>query len=104
MTALLVILAIGLGTYLLRATMFALVTVKPLPERLGAALGLVGPAAVAALVATLALTSRGAIEPLPMAELVAIAAGFWAVRRTGNVVHAFAAGMPIFWVLSPLLA
>ena len=102
MTAVIVIVAIGLGTYALRVAMFALVTVKPLPGRLSAALRLVGPAAVAALVATLSLTREGSIAPLPLVELLAIVAGFSAVHRSGNVVRAFAAGMPVFWILSQL--
>ncbi|MDH3707790.1 MAG: AzlD domain-containing protein [Acidimicrobiia bacterium] len=102
MSAFLVIAAVGLGTYLLRASMFALVATKPLPRRAEAALGLVGPAAVAALVATLVLARSGSVDPGPAPELAAIAVGFVAVRRTGNVLHAFALGLPVFWVLSAL--
>lgn len=100
MSTWLVIGAIGAGTYLLRASMFALVATRSVPLRIETALGLVGPAAVAALVATIVATSPGTIDPAPAPELAALALGFAAVRRTGNVLHAFAAGLPVFWLLS----
>jgi len=102
MSAFLIIAAVGFGTYLLRASMFVLVGAKPLPDRWQAVLGLVGPAAVAALVATLVFTRSGSIDPGPAPELAAIAAGLVAVHRTGNVLHAFAVGLPVFWLLSAL--
>ena len=103
MTALVVIVAIGLGTYALRASMFVFVGGRSLPARVDDALHLVGPAAVAALVATMTFSHAGSIDLRPAPELVAIAAGYLAVRRTGNVVHAFVVGLPTLWVLTPLL-
>ncbi|MGI9603758.1 MAG: AzlD domain-containing protein [Acidimicrobiales bacterium] len=103
MTAWIVIAAIGLGTYALRASMFALVTVKPLPPRAEATLSLVAPAAVAALVATIVFTQAGEVDTGPAPELAAIVAGFVAVQRTGNVLHALGVGMPVFWAFSALL-
>lgn len=103
MTAWIVIIAVGLGSFLLRATMFAFVNTKPLPATLDTTLGFVGPAAIAALVATHTFTQAGAIEPAPMAELVAIAAGFVAVKRSGNVMHAFTVGLPVLWLLTWVL-
>ena len=90
MTAWMVILAVGLGTYGLRATMFAFVATRPLPSRLGRALGFVGPAAIAALVATLTLTRSGTVEPAAAAQLLAIGAGFGAVRRSQSKVDLWA--------------
>ena len=63
-------------------------------------MSLVGPAAIAALAASMAFTDRGAASAAPLAEVVALAAGFVAVRRTGNVMTAFLAGMPVFWLVS----
>jgi branched-subunit amino acid transport protein len=103
MTALLVIVAIGLGTYALRVSMFVLLGARSLPAGVGDALGFVGPAAVAALVATMMFTHSGSIEPRPTPELVAIAAGYLTVRRTGNAGFAFVAGLPTLWVLTAMM-
>jgi hypothetical protein len=35
-----------------------------------------------------------------LGELVAIAAGFFVVRRTGNVLHALLVGFPTLWLLT----
>jgi branched-subunit amino acid transport protein len=102
MNAFLVVIAIGVGSYALRAVMLVLVTTRPIPAGLESALALVGPAAVAALLATMVLTQGGQIDPLPPASVAATAAGFVAVRRTGNVMHAFTAGLPLMWVLTAL--
>ena len=63
----------------------------------------VAPAAVAALVGAMVLASDGRIEPLPAAQLAAVAAGFVAVRRTGNVMLAVAVGLPVMWALELVL-
>jgi hypothetical protein len=36
--------------------------------------------------------------------VVAVLLGFLAVHRTGNVMHAFAVGMPAMWLLTAILA
>jgi branched-subunit amino acid transport protein len=97
MTAWFVILAVGVGSYFLRASLLVAIT-KPLPRAVENALALAGPAAVAAVLATMAFTASGRVHPLAGVELVAIAAGFIAVRRTGNVLHAFTAGLPVLWL------
>ncbi len=104
MTPFVVIVAIGLGTYALRASMFVFVGTRPLPARVDNALHLVGPAAVAALVATMTFSHGGSIEPRPVAELVAIAVGYLTVRHTGNVAYAFVTGLPTLWVLTAVLS
>ena len=48
-------------------------------------------------------TSGGAHAARPPAELIAVAAAFLVVRRTGNVAHAFAVGLPTMWMLTPML-
>jgi branched-subunit amino acid transport protein len=70
---------------------------RPLPPAADASLRHIGPAALAALLATMALTSAGEVEPLPAGRLLAIAAGLVAVRRTGKVFAAFAVGLPVAW-------
>lgn len=102
MTAWLVITTIGIGSYAMRAVMLALVGLKPLPTRVDTAMRHLGPAAIAALTATMAFTRAGTIHPLPIAELAAIAVGFIAVRRTGNVLHAITIGLPTLWLITAI--
>jgi branched-subunit amino acid transport protein len=101
-TALVVFAAIGIGTYLIRSSMFFALADRKLPAWLDQAMSFVGPAAIAALVASATFTSDGRVHALPVAELVAIAAGFIVVRRTGNVLHALLVGFPTMWVLAAL--
>ena len=104
MTAWLVIVSIGLGSYAMRAVMLAAVAAKPLPSRFDAAMRLVGPAAIGALTATLTFTRADTPGPLPWPELIAIALGFVTVRRTGNVLHAITVGLPALWLLTAITA
>ena len=103
MTAWIVILAVALGTYAMRASMFLVLGRRSLPAWTDLPMSFVAPAAIAALTASMLFTSGGAIDAPPLAELVAVGCGFAVVRRTGNVAHAFAAGLPVFWSLSLLL-
>lgn len=103
MTALIVFAVIGLGTFAIRSSMFVALGDRTLPAWVDMAMGLVGPAAIAALVASAAFTAGGRIDAMPVAELLAIAAGFLVVRRTGNVLHALIVGFPTMWVLASVL-
>lgn len=98
-----VLLAIGLGTYGFRVSMFVLLAGRVLPGWLDRPMSVVAPAAIAALVGVMAATQSGRIDPLPLPELLALAIGFVAVRRTGNVMHAFTIGLPALWIASALL-
>jgi branched-subunit amino acid transport protein len=98
----LTIIGIGAGTYILRASMFVLLGRRSLPAWTEAPMALIGPAAIAALVTSMLLTRHGSLVAPPLAELTAIVCGIAAVRRSGNVMHAFAAGMPAFWIVSLL--
>ncbi len=100
MTAWLVIIAVGVGTYGLRASMFVVLAQRSLPAWTETPLALVAPAALAALVASLLFTKNGTIAPAALPEIAAVGVGYLAVRRSGNVMHAFIAGMPVMWVLS----
>lgn len=99
MNAWIVILGVAAGTYALRVSMFVLLGNRSLPSWTDTPMSLVGPAAIAALAASMTFTHRGAPSAAPVAELFALTAGFVAVRRTGNVMSAFLAGMPTFWLV-----
>jgi branched-subunit amino acid transport protein len=99
----LVISTIAVGTYLMRASMFIAFGDRDLPAWVERPMALVAPAAVAALVSSSLMVDDGAIALPAAPEILAILAGFIAVRRTGNVMHAFAAGLPVFWLLSAVV-
>ncbi len=103
MNAWLVISIIAAGTYLMRASMFVVFGGRDLPAWVNRPMTLVAPAAVAALVSSTLTVDAGAVSMPAAAELLAVVAGFAAVRRSGNVMHAFVAGLPVFWLLSALL-
>ena len=101
MTAWIAIAVIGAASYALRLVSLEVGT-RTLRPGLESALALAAPAAVAAVLATMTLTAGGTARPLPAAELIAIAAGFAGVRRTGNTLYAFAAGLPALWIATAL--
>ena len=102
MTIWVVLLAIGLGTYLLRATMFLVAEGRGMSAALDDVLSMVAPAAMAALVGAMLFTSNGRIEVVPLPELLAVAVGYVAIRLGGNVVVALAVGLPTMWLLTGL--
>ena len=102
MNATAVILTVGLGTYLLRASMFVVLGGRTPPQWIEAPLAYVGPAGIAALVGAMLLTTHGHAGVGSIPAVVAAVAAFVLVRRTGNVMHAFALGMPVFWTLTVL--
>lgn len=93
MTTWAIIVAIGLGTYALRVCMLFVLAGRSLPRRAGSAIGLVAPAALSALVSTMLVQADATAGG---ADIVAVVAGFVAVRRTGNALHAFAVGLPVY--------
>jgi len=104
MSAWLVIVAIGVGTYAFRASMFVLLGERSLPTWTTRPLALVAPAAIAALLASMTLTRDGSAGLATAPELAAVAAAFVTTRRTGNVMHAIVVGLPVFWLVDLVLA
>ena len=105
MTTWLVILAVGLGSYLFRISMVVLVDRIGSPARFEQAAALVVPSAFAALAAGgVVASSLGADGPAAVAPLAAVVAAAVAVRRTGSPQLAIVVGMPTLWVLNLLLA
>jgi branched-subunit amino acid transport protein len=102
MTAWLVIVAVGLGTYALRASMFVMLGERQLPAWTERPLAYVGPAAIGALVGGMVLTRHGDFAPAGAAELVAVAVSFEAVRRSGDVAQGLLVGFPVLWALAAI--
>lgn len=97
MTAWLVVLAVGLGTYAFRAAMFAIVGARDLPAWVQRPLAFVGPAALGALVGGMLLTAHGSAEVPGLAEASAAVVSFATVRRTGNVAIGLLTGFLVLW-------
>ena len=103
MTAYVVFLLAGIGTYVARAFFIALVGERRLPDRVERGLRNIGPAVLAALTASL-LTSDGVAEyvtnpPEVAASVVAVTVS-WLTRR---YVVSFIAAMAALWGLQWLL-
>jgi len=103
MNAWIVIIAAGVGCYLLRLSMIGSDRVR-LPSRLDDAATLVAPAAFAAIAVTsIASAVLAAGIPHAFAPLGAVAVGALATARTGSPVAAMLAGMPTYWILTAVI-
>lgn len=102
MTAFLVVVAVGLGSYLFRVSMLVLAArVGGLPPAVERAARFAVPVSFAALAAG-AVTDRvvaaGADTGEALAPVLAVVAAAVAVRRTGVPHAALLAGMPTLWL------
>lgn len=98
MTTWLVMIIVAVGTYGLRVSMLVA------HDRLGGSawlaqrLSIVGPAVLAAVVASaLFVSGTERVSPSP-AQLAAVATALVVVRWRGNVGWALLAGFPVYWV------
>ena len=104
MSAWIVIMTAGLGSYLFRLSMIVLISRITMPPDLERASGLVAPAAFAALAAAgVAAACSGLGSTGATAPLAAVAVAVIAVLRTGSPQGAILAGMPALWVATALL-
>jgi branched chain amino acid efflux pump len=102
-TALLVVMAVGAGSYLFRISMLILAArtgLRPIVER---AATYAVPVSFAAL-GVAALADHLGTADAPIAPVLSVVVAIVAVRRTGSVHAALVAGMPTYWLLSALLA
>ena len=104
MTAWAVIVVIAVGTLAFRAGVFVFVADHQLPNWMHRPLTFIAPAALGALLASMTLTDGATVRAAPTAELVAVASAFLVTRRTGNLMHAIAIGLPVFWIIDHLVA
>lgn len=103
MTAWLVILAVGAGSYLFRLSMVALAGRAGSSDRFARASTFVVPGAFAALATGGIIGGLGGYGTGWVAPLAAVGVGVVAVRRTGSSHAAMVAGMPTLWILHALL-
>jgi branched-subunit amino acid transport protein len=99
-----VIVVVGLGSYLFRLSMIILTRRITMPPYLERASGLVVPAAFAALAAaSVAGACSGLGVTRAAAPLAAVVAAVIAVLRTGSSQAAILVGMPVLWIATALL-
>lgn len=103
MTAWVVFVVAGIGTYLARAVFILAVGDRSLPEPVERALSNVGPAVLAALTTSLLLSDgvAGFVTDLP--EVVAVLVAVFVAWRTRNFIWTFLAGMIALWSLQAIL-
>ncbi|MCB0970340.1 MAG: AzlD domain-containing protein [Acidimicrobiales bacterium] len=95
--------AAAIVTFALRASMVVAGDRLLGSDRLATVIALTSPAVLAAMIASALFVHAGeVIVPAP-AEVGALAVAVVAVRRTGNVSAALAAGLPAFWILQALV-
>ena len=102
MTAWIVVVAVGAGSYVFRVSMLVLAARAGLPPAIERAARHAVPVSFAALAAS-ALTGHLTGADASLAPLGAVVVAVVAVRRTGSPHAALAAGMPALWVLSAVL-
>jgi branched-subunit amino acid transport protein len=104
MSTWIVIVAVGLGSYLFRLSMIILTGRITMPPYLERASGLVAPAAFAALGAAGVAEACGGLGlTQAAAPLAAVAVAVIAVLRTGSSQAAILAGLPTMWLATALL-
>jgi branched-subunit amino acid transport protein len=101
MTPWLVIVTVGIASYLLRISMLVLAARVGVPFALERAARFAVPTAFSALAAT-ALATRATGDGPALAPFAAMAVAVLAVSRTGSPQAALLTGMPTLWVLSAL--
>lgn len=96
------VLIVGIGTYLLRVSVVALVSATgAIPQRVERSLRLVAPAVLAALVADTLLLAGDGVRDLGswhVAAALALAVAIW----TRSAIWTIAAGMICLWVLDAI--
>jgi branched-subunit amino acid transport protein len=95
---LLILVAIGLGTYAMRAAFLVTAHAEP-PARLARLLPHVGPAVLAAITVPALLAPRGAIslvETVPSLLAAVLAWALW--RRTASLPVALFGGLALWWL------
>lgn len=102
MTAFLVTLAVGVGTYITRAVFILALAKKRIPDHVLVALSFVGPAVLGALVIAVLIDSDGQVA-IGVPEAVALLVGGLIAYKTRSHILTLVVGMVVFWVLRALV-
>lgn len=97
MRELAILLVVGLGTYLMRASFLVTAGTDP-PRLLARVLPHLGPAVLAALVVPALAAPRGHVSVAETVPALLAAAGCWLLwRRTGRLPVALFGGLGLWW-------
>lgn len=102
MTALLAIVAVGIGTYLSRAIFVLALANKRIPDAVLVALQFVAPAVLSALIVALLIDSDGNVA-IGVPETAAFVAGGTVAYKTRNHIYTLLVGLGVFWVVRALV-
>lgn len=102
MTAFLVTLAVGVGTYITRAVFILALAKKRIPDHVLVALSFVGPAVLGALVIAVLIDGDGQVA-IGVPEAVALLVGGLVAYKTRSHILTLVVGMVVFWVLRALV-
>jgi branched-subunit amino acid transport protein len=102
MTAFVVVIAAGIGSYLFRISMLVVAARGGLPPVLERAARFAVPTAFATLAAG-ALASHATTGAEAVAPVVAVTVAAVAVHRTGSPHAALLAGMPALWLVTAVV-
>jgi branched-subunit amino acid transport protein len=103
MRELMVLAAIGLGTYVFRAAFLITREARP-PAVLERVLPYVGPAVLAAITLPMLLAPRGTISLTESVPAVLAGAVTWMLwRRTAGLLVPLVGGLALWWLLAALL-
>ena len=99
-----IIVAIGVGTYLLRLSFIGILGDRTMPDWAIVPLRFVAPAVLAALVAPAVLLRDGSVDVSPATNPRALAAliALLIAWKTKNVTAVIVAGMAVIWLLQAL--
>jgi branched-subunit amino acid transport protein len=104
MDELLTLVAIGVGTYLMRAAFLVTAGHRP-PATVARALPHVGPAVLAAITIPALLAPHGTVSLVETAPALLAAGVAWiAWRRTTSLPAALFGGLAVWWLTSAVLA
>lgn len=98
MTAFLVTLAVGIGSYITRSLFILALAKKRIPDEVLVALQFVAPAVLASLVVAVLIDSDGHVAA-GVPEFTALAMGSLVAFKTRNHILTLIVGMVVFWVV-----
>ena len=101
-SALMLVLVVGIGTYLMRAGLVLLLADRPLPPGVERALRNVGPAVLAALTVSLVASESASGSRIEVSEIAALLVAALVAWRRYSLLVTLAAGMVTLWVVEAL--
>jgi branched-subunit amino acid transport protein len=102
MSAFLVTLAVGVGSYVSRSLFILALARKRIPDRVLVALQFVAPAVLGSLVIAVLIDSEGQVS-IGVPEAAALVVGAAVAYRTKNHILTLVVGMIVYWVLWALV-